>query len=90
LYEHTLTGCESVLGDTHPNTLLFRNNLALAYQVAGRLAEAISLFERTVTDCESVLGDTHPQTLTVRNNLARAYQAAGRIKEAKALRGQAG
>ena len=28
-----------VLGDTHPNTLTFRNNLALAYRDAGRLDE---------------------------------------------------
>ena len=38
--ERTLADREQVLGDTHPNTLIFRNNLADAYQAAGRLAEA--------------------------------------------------
>jgi len=59
--------------------LASRNNLALTYQAAGRLDEAIPLLERTVTDCEQVLGETHPSTLTLRNNLAAVYQAAGRL-----------
>ncbi|MGH3156065.1 MAG: tetratricopeptide repeat protein, partial [Streptosporangiaceae bacterium] len=55
---------ERVLGDTHPDTLTSRSNLASAYQEAGRVAEAIPLFERTLADRERVLGDTHPDTLT--------------------------
>ena len=73
---------EQVLGQAHPDTLTSRNNLASAYQDAGRLDEAIPLYERTLADCERVLGDDHPDTLTSRNNLARAYQAAGRLDEA--------
>ena len=34
---------ELVLGETHPDTLATRNNLARAYQAAGRLEEAIPL-----------------------------------------------
>ncbi len=75
---------ERVLGDTHPDTLTSRNNLAVAYDNAGRLAEAIPLYERTLTDREQVLGDTHPDTLASRNNLAVAYQAAGRSDEKRA------
>ena len=74
--------CERVLGETHPNTLASRNNLALAYRSAGRLDEAIPLLERTLADYERVLGETHPNTLTSRNNLALAYQDAGRLDEA--------
>ena len=77
-----IADCEQVLGDTHPDTLTCRNNLAVAYRDAGRLAEAISLHERTLADREQVLGDTHPGTLTSRNNLAGAYQDAGRLAEA--------
>ena len=73
---------ERVLGETHPDTLTSRNNLAAAYQAAGRLDEAIPLYERTLADRERVLGETHPDTLTSRNNLAAAYQAAGRLDEA--------
>jgi hypothetical protein len=53
-----------------------RNNLAAAYQAAGRTAEAIALHERTLADFERVLGADHPDTLTSRSNLAEAYRAA--------------
>ncbi len=68
-----------MLGADHPDTLTSRNNLAGAYQAAGRLGEAIPLFEQTLADRERVLGADHPDTLTSRNNLAGAYQAAGRL-----------
>ena len=45
---------EQVLGETHPDTLTSRNNLASAYQAAGRLDEAIPLYERTLADREQV------------------------------------
>jgi hypothetical protein len=77
--------CERVLGETHPDTLTSRGNLAGAYQDAGRLDEAIPLYERTLADRERLLGDTHPDTLTSRNNLASAYQDAGRTDQATAL-----
>ena len=80
--ERTLADRERVLGETHPDTLTSRNNLASAYQAAGRLDEAIPLYERTLADRERVLGETHPDTLASRNNLASAYQAAGRLAEA--------
>ena len=77
-----------MLGPDHPGTLTSRNNLALAYQEAGRAAEAIALHEQTLADRERVLGPDHPDTLTSRNNLADAYRAAGRAAEAIALHEQ--
>ena len=73
------------LGETDPATMTSRNNLAAAYQTAGRLHEALPLFERTLADRERLLGPEHPDTLTSRNNLAGAYQDAGRLAEALAL-----
>ena len=73
---------ERVLGETQPDTLTSRSNLAAAYRAAGRLDEAISLYERTLADREQVLGETHPDALTSRSNLAAAYRAAGRLDEA--------
>ncbi|MFF0855864.1 tetratricopeptide repeat protein [Streptomyces sp. NPDC003280] len=73
---------EQVLGDTHPDTLTSRNNLAYAYQEAGDLERAIPLHEATLAQCEQILGDTHPQTLTSRSSLASAYQAAGDLERA--------
>ncbi len=83
--EHVVADRERVLGGTHPVTLTARNDLATAYQDAGRLEEAIPLLERTLSDAEHVLGGTHPETLGARNDLATAYQDAGRLEEAIAL-----
>ena len=78
----TLADCERVLGADHPDTLASRNNLAGAYESAGRLQEAISLYERTLADRERVQGADHPDTLASRNNLAGAYRSAGRLDQA--------
>jgi hypothetical protein len=69
---------ERLLGPDHPDTLTSRNNLANAYQDAGRTAEAIALHQRTLADRERLLGPDHPSTLGSRNNLATAYRDAGR------------
>jgi len=61
--------CFSLVAD-HPDTLISRNNLAFAYEMAGRTAEAITLYERTLADSERVLGLHHPTTNLVRENLA--------------------
>ncbi|MGW4897149.1 tetratricopeptide repeat protein [Kitasatospora sp. NPDC004240] len=73
---------EQHLGDTHPHTLICRNNLAGAYQEAGDLQRAIPLHETVLAQCEQHLGDTHPHTLLSRINLASAYQEAGDLQRA--------
>ena len=73
---------EGLLGPDHPYTLASRNNLAGAYEGAGRLTEAIPLYEQVLADRIRVLGEYHPQTLTSRNNLACAFESAGRLTEA--------
>ena len=73
------------LGPDHPRTLAARNNLAIAYQSAGRLDEAIDLHEQVLADRERVLGPDHPHTLTSRSNLAIAYRSAGKLDEATDL-----
>ena len=80
-----LADSERVLGSDHPDTLTTRNNLAIAYQGAGRTDEAIALHEQNLADHERVLGPDHPETLITRNNLAIAYRAAGRTEEARSL-----
>ncbi|MEV6513436.1 tetratricopeptide repeat protein [Streptomyces sp. NPDC051642] len=81
----TLAQFEQVLGDTHPNTLTTRSNLAQAYYTAGNLDRAIPLMEATLAQREEVLGGTHPDTLTSRNNLAVAYESAGDLTRAISL-----
>ena len=70
-----MTDSERILGLNHPHTLTLRNNLASAYQDAGKLEQAINLFEQTLADRERILGPDHPDTLTSRDNLARAREA---------------
>ena len=84
----SVTRAGDTLGPDHPSTLASRNNLAGAYQDAGRLDEAIALYEQTLEDSTRILGPHHPDTLTARNNLAYAYQTAGRLDEAITLHEQ--
>ncbi|WP_407913436.1 tetratricopeptide repeat protein [Kitasatospora sp. NE20-6] len=82
LREATLAQDEQTLGDTHPDTLTSRNNLANAYASAGDIRRAIPLLETTLAQDEQILGDTHPDTLLIRNNLAAAYDDAGDLNRA--------
>ena len=61
------------------------NNLAAAYQAAGKLDRALPLFEETLALQKAKLGPDHPDTLTSMNNLAVAYQAAGKLDRALPL-----
>lgn len=57
-------------GTDPKKALISRNNLASAYQAAGRLAEAIPILEQTLADSERVLGTDHPDTKGLRASLA--------------------
>jgi len=76
---------EGLLGPDHPYTLASRNNLACAFESAGRLTEAIPLYEQVLADRIRVLGEYHPQTLISRNNLGSAYMSASRPTDAITL-----
>jgi tetratricopeptide (TPR) repeat protein len=82
IFEQVLSVREAALGPVHVDTLMSRNNLAVAYERAGRTAEAIALHEQTLKRREAKLGPGHPHTLTSRNNLAVTYERAGRTAEA--------
>ena len=84
-FRKALAVFEEALGPDHPNTLTSRHNLALAYQSAGHVDEAIALNEATLKQFESKLGPDHPETLRIRNNLTLAYYSAGRVAEALPL-----
>ena len=53
-----------VLGDDHPNTLVFIKNLASLAEDQGKLTEAESLFREVVDTARRVLGSEHPKTLS--------------------------
>jgi tetratricopeptide (TPR) repeat protein len=76
---------ERDLGVDHPDTLISRHNLALAYQADGQLDKALPLLEATLKASEAKLGADHPETLASRNDLALAYKAAGQLDKALSL-----
>ena len=61
------------------------NNLAAAYQAAGKLDLALPLFEETLKLQKAKLGPDHPDTLLVQANLGVNYRDAGRLDEALPL-----
>ena len=58
--ETAAEGLERTLGPDHPDTLDALDNLALAYQDAGKLPEAIALLERVRDARIAKLGPDHP------------------------------
>ncbi len=87
--EQLVADQERHLDPDDPNALTLRNNLAVAYRMAGRTAEAITLNEQTLAARQRLMGADHPDTLSSRNNLANAYLDAGRTAEAITLNEQA-
>jgi len=79
LLEKARATCQGMLRPEHPLTLAIMNNLARAYQDAGKLDLAVPLFEGTLKLRKAKLGPEHPLTLGSMNNLALAYQAAGKL-----------
>ena len=73
---------DKTLGPDHPCTLASRNNLAGAYESAGKLEQAIDLYKRNLAEVLRVLGPDHPDTLISRGNLALAYLSAGKLEQA--------
>ena len=65
------------LGRDHPDTLTTMNNLALAYQAAGKLNLALPLFEETLRLRTAKLGPDHPDVLANMNNLAKRLSGCG-------------
>jgi tetratricopeptide (TPR) repeat protein len=81
-FQRAFTGTAGILSSDHPDALTIRNNLAVAYLIAGDLDQAIAMLEQNITDQRRVLGSDHPEPLTSCNNLARAYLDAGRLDRA--------
>jgi tetratricopeptide (TPR) repeat protein len=69
--------CAHLLGPGHAQAVLARDRLASAYEKAGRMAEAITVFEAALADRERNLRADDPETLAARVSLAHSYQAAG-------------
>ncbi len=74
-----------LLGSAHANAVVARDRLAMAYESAGKFAEAIAVFQAALADRERNQGPEHAETIAARGHLAHAYQSAGRPADAIAL-----
>ena len=70
----TLADSERLTGQYSPFTVAIRGNLAIAYAVVDRIAEAVPLLERALADCERVLGPDDPMTLAVKRHSKEAIK----------------
>jgi tetratricopeptide (TPR) repeat protein len=73
------------LGPDDPETLFAMDNLAVTYEAAGRLNDAIPLFEAALQLRKAKLGADHPETLRSMSYLAVVYLKVGRRREALTL-----
>ena len=73
------------LGPMHADSLAAKEQLAAAYESAGRFGDAIALAAGALTDWERSHGPEHPDTIAARGRLAHAYASAGLPAEAVAL-----
>ncbi len=81
-WQEMLETSTRVLGADHIQAYRCRDGLALAYEAAGRLDDAIRVHQHTLAERQRALGADHPDTLMSCGHLARAYAAAGRNAEA--------
>ena len=73
------------LGSAHADSLAAKERLAVAYEAAGRLGDAIAMFAGALSDRERSQGSEFPDTIAARGRLAHAYASAGLPAEAVAL-----
>ncbi len=72
MYEQLVKDSSRILGESHPDTLASRNNLAGAYHSSGLLTGAINTYGQTLSDCLRILGSNHSLTAKIHRNLKAA------------------
>ncbi|MFD8047688.1 tetratricopeptide repeat protein, partial [Streptomyces chartreusis] len=83
-FEAILAVRRQALGDTHPDTLTARHELAVVLGEQGEWARARAEFEAILAVRRQALGDTHPDTLTARHELAVVLGEQGEWARARA------
>ena len=78
-----------ILGPDHRQTLAAMNNLGLAVQSQGRLAEAEQLLREALATEERVYGPEHQDTVNNMENLADLLADEGHLADAEKLHRQA-
>lgn len=76
-WKSMLAASSRALGADNPRTLTIRDQMAAAYEAAGRMEEARDLMVMSLAEREQVQGANHPDVLTAKASLARIYRATG-------------
>ena len=84
-WESMVATSTRLLGAAHANSVVARDRLAAAYELAGMSTEAVVVFQTALDERERNLGPEHPETIAARGHLAHAYQTSGRPGDAVAL-----
>nr|CRH07729.1 Conserved mambrane protein of unknown function. TPR repeat-containing protein. Highly conserved in MTB of MC-1, AMB-1 and MSR-1 [Candidatus Magnetococcus massalia] len=73
------------LGETHPNTIATRTNLAGLLRLQSRFAEAEVLYDQALASAKEGLGKKHPTSIAITNNLGIIYESQGLYDRAEPL-----
>ncbi len=84
-WQYLVAAATRRLGPVHPDSLAAKERLAVAYEAAGRLGDAIAMFAGALGDRQRTHGPEHPDTIAARGRLAHAYASAGLPADALAL-----
>jgi serine/threonine protein kinase len=79
LFEEAAEKSKTKLGPDHPETLTLMSDLAVTYQMAGKVERALPLYKLALEKRKLKLGPDHPDTLIGMNNLAWGYSASGKL-----------
>jgi hypothetical protein len=85
LLDMELAATRRGLGEDHPGTITFVNNLGAVLGLRGDLPGARTLFEHALEVRGKALGEQHPDTLTPLNNLAVILWSESDLEGAQAL-----
>ena len=87
LHEETLRLRKETLGPEHPDTVVSMNNLARAYDSAGRWNEALPLYEEGLRLSRAKLGPEHPDTLAIDEQSGNSLQLRRAVERSPATVG---
>ena len=74
-----------LLGPSHHETLITKNNLAILHWRMSRHQDALKLLQNSAQTMESKLGRCHPETLLISNNLAAMLRDYGDLEAAEQI-----
>lgn len=77
ILEQILPVAETKLGKLHPDTLIFRTNLAMSYEAEGDFIRCLPLLKESMDALEKKLGDDHPTALAARYDYLLNQRKAG-------------